>query len=69
MWDHVRGNDVDEDGPLKMGRKGWFDEVMRFYDRYLAPSARTRAAAADDPTIAVQTSDGSARACGRSHRR
>ena len=33
MWDHVRGNDVNEEGRLLMGRKGFFDEVMRFYDR------------------------------------
>jgi uncharacterized protein len=35
MWDHVRGNDVDADGRLAMGRHGWFDEVMRFYDQHL----------------------------------
>ena len=35
MWDHVRGNDVDANGRLAMGRHGWFDEVMRFYDQYL----------------------------------
>ena len=34
-WEHVRGNERDEDGRLKMGREGWFDEVMRFYDRFL----------------------------------
>jgi hypothetical protein len=31
----VRGNETDESGRLKMGRAGWFDEVMRFYDRFL----------------------------------
>lgn len=35
QWEHVRGNDVDAAGRLKMGRAGWFDEVMRFYDQYL----------------------------------
>jgi putative CocE/NonD family hydrolase len=35
MWDHVRGNDTTADGRLKMGRAGWFDEVMRWYDRYV----------------------------------
>ena len=34
-WEHVRGNETDESGRLKMGRAGWFDEVMRFYDRFL----------------------------------
>ena len=33
MWDHVRGNDTDAGGRLAMGRHGWFDEVMRFYDQ------------------------------------
>ena len=54
MWDHVRGNDVDADGRLAMGRHGWFDEVMRFYDQHLlgvAPSV-------PDPPVAVETSDG-----------
>ena len=54
MWDHVRGNDVDADGRLAMGRHGWFDEVMRFYDQHLlgvAPSVQ-------DPPVAVETSDG-----------
>jgi putative CocE/NonD family hydrolase len=54
MWDHVRGNDVDAGGRLAMGRHGWFDEVMRFYDQYLkgvAPSVQ-------DPPVAVESSDG-----------
>ena len=34
-WEHVRGNETDETGRLKMGRAGWFDEIMRFYDRFL----------------------------------
>jgi hypothetical protein len=29
MWDHVRGNDVDDNGRLKMGRAGWFGEGSR----------------------------------------
>ena len=38
-WDHVRGNETDPDtGKLKMGRAGWFAEVMRFYDRFLKGS-------------------------------
>jgi predicted acyl esterase len=55
MWDHVRGNDVDENGRLAMGRHGWFDEVMRFYDEYL----RGEAPSVADPPVAVETSDGS----------
>jgi predicted acyl esterase len=53
-WDHVRGNETEADGRLKMGRAGFFDEVMRFYDRFLQgarPSVK-------DPKIAVQTNDG-----------
>ena len=57
MWDHVRGNDTDEDGRLLMGRQGWFDETMRFYDRYLKG-----ATVPDDPPIAVESSDGKWRA-------
>lgn len=34
-WDHVRGNDRDENGTLKMGRGGWAAEVMSFYDQHL----------------------------------
>jgi hypothetical protein len=58
MWDHVRGNDTDDKGRLLMGRKGWFDETMRFYDKYLKgvnPSVK-------DPTLAVESSDGKWRA-------
>ncbi len=54
MWDHVRGNDTDATGRLAMGRKGWFDETMRFYDQYLKgvkPSVQ-------DPPIVVETNDG-----------
>src|SRR3954451_8340783 len=54
MWDHVRGNDRDENGRLKMGRAGWFDETMRFFDQYLKGDAP----AVQDPNIAVETSDG-----------
>jgi predicted acyl esterase len=53
MWDHVRGNDTDESGRLLMGRKGWFDEVMRFYDRYVKGLS-----VAADPPVVVESSDG-----------
>ena len=57
-WEHVRGNETDESGRLKMGRAGWFDEVMRFYDRFLKGTAP----AVEDPPVAVQTNDGTWRA-------
>jgi predicted acyl esterase len=57
-WEHVRGNERDDSGRLKMGRAGWFDEVMRFYDQFL--KGETPAVA--DPPIAVQTNDGRWRA-------
>ena len=57
-WEHVRGNETDESGRLKMGRAGWFDEVMRFYDRFLKGTEPAVA----DPQVAVQTNDGAWRA-------
>jgi uncharacterized protein len=57
-WEHVRGNERDESGRLKMGRAGFFDEVMRFYDRFLKGTTP----AVQDPPIAVQTNDGRWRA-------
>ncbi|HEX7300942.1 MAG TPA: CocE/NonD family hydrolase [Solirubrobacteraceae bacterium] len=57
-WEHVRGNETDDNGRLKMGRAGFFDEVMRFYDRFLKGVAPT----VQDPQIAVQTNDGKWRA-------
>ena len=41
-----------------MGRAGWFDEVMRFYDRFLKGIKPT----VEDPPFAVQTNDGKWRA-------
>ena len=60
-WEHVRGNETDDSGRLKMGRAGFFDEVMRFYDRYLKGEAPP-ATQGDDPPVAVQTNDGRWRA-------
>lgn len=58
MWDHVRGNDTTDDGSrLLMGRKGWFDEVGRFFDHHLKGGP-----APQDPKVVVQTSDGTWRA-------
>ena len=67
MWDHVRGNDTDEDGRPAMGRKGWFDETMRFFDHYVA-SAAADAATDKDPPLAVAdraTARGAPRRSGR----
>jgi len=52
-WDHVRGNDLEGDR-LAMGRAGWFDEVVRFYDEHL----KGMAPSVEDPLIAVQDSQG-----------
>ncbi|WP_424534191.1 CocE/NonD family hydrolase [Sphaerisporangium viridialbum] len=54
QWEHVRGNETNSQGRLLMGRTGWFDEVMRFYDQYLKgiePSVK-------DPNFLVEGSDG-----------
>ncbi len=57
MWDHVRGNDTDPDsGRLLMGRAGWFDEVMRWYDYYLKGEGEPPTEV--DPPVAVESSDG-----------
>jgi predicted acyl esterase len=56
MWDHVRGNDTDGTGRLAMGRAGWFDEVMRWYDHYLKGSGPNPTSV--DPPLAVESSDG-----------
>jgi hypothetical protein len=53
-WDHVRGAETDDEGRLLMGRAGWYDEVMRFYDRFLKGEEAT----VQDPMIAIQTNDG-----------
>jgi predicted acyl esterase len=58
QWNHVRGNDRDEDDRLQMGREGWFEETMAFYDEHLKgiePSV-------DYPAFAVQDSTGAWRA-------
>jgi uncharacterized protein len=65
-WEHVRGNETCASGDastgcnnknvgrLKEGRKGWFKETMRFYDRFL----KHKKPKVSDPPIAVQTNDG-----------
>src|SRR4051794_24843108 len=65
-WEHVRGNEQCGNGgllgdstgcsgtKLKMGRAGFFDEVMRFYGQFL----KGEKPAVKDPPIAIQTNDG-----------
>ena len=53
MWDHVRGNEKDEKGNLKVGRPGFFTEVMDFYAKYLK-GATTR----NYPNFIVQDNTG-----------
>ncbi|GIF04207.1 CocE/NonD family hydrolase [Actinoplanes siamensis] len=58
QWEHVRGNETNGAGQLLQGRAGFFDEVMRFYDRYLKgdrPEVR-------DPAFAVEDNTGAWRA-------
>jgi uncharacterized protein len=52
-WAHDRGNDT-VGGRLAMGREGWFDEVVRFYDEHLKGIRPKKA----DPAVVVQGSDG-----------
>ncbi|MDQ3933524.1 MAG: CocE/NonD family hydrolase [Actinomycetota bacterium] len=58
MWDHVRGNDKNSQGRLAMGRPTWFEEAMRFYDRYVAGKPDSEAPVSKDPPVALQTNDG-----------
>ncbi|GIM91284.1 CocE/NonD family hydrolase [Paractinoplanes toevensis] len=55
QWEHVRGNETNSQGQLLQGRAGFFDEVMRFYDRYLKgirPAVQDPAFAIEDNTAA-----------------
>ena len=58
QWDHVRGGDRTSDGRLAMGREGWYEETLSFYDQYLKgikPKAHY-------PAYSVETSTGAWRA-------
>lgn len=57
-WEHYRGNDRTADGKLEMGREGWFNEVMSFYDQHLKGIEPT----VDYPAYVVQDSTGAWRA-------
>jgi putative CocE/NonD family hydrolase len=53
QWDHVRGGDRVSDGRLAMGREGWYDETLSFYDQYLKgikPTVRYPAYSVEDST-------------------
>ncbi|GGQ10643.1 CocE/NonD family hydrolase [Streptomyces mutabilis] len=53
QWDHVRGGDRTPDGRLAMGREGWYQETLSFYDQYLKgirPDVRYPAYAVEDST-------------------
>lgn len=53
QWDHVRGGDRTGDGRLAMGREGWYEETLSFYDQYLKgikPKVRYPAYAVEDST-------------------
>ncbi|MFE4452834.1 CocE/NonD family hydrolase [Streptomyces sp. NPDC056796] len=53
QWEHVRGGDRTSDGRLSMGREGWYDETLSFYDQYLKgikPAVRYPAYSVEDST-------------------
>src|SRR3954452_8117528 len=50
-WQHVRGNEESAPDKLAMGRKGWYDEVLRFYDQYV----RGIEPKVEDPPFAIQS--------------
>jgi putative CocE/NonD family hydrolase len=54
QWEHVRGNETNSAGQLLQGRAGFFDEVMRFYDKYLKGITPT----VKDPAFAIEDSTG-----------
>src|SRR4051794_33994765 len=49
-WVHARGNEMDGN-KLAMGRRGWFDEVMRYYEKYV----RGIEPGVEDPPFAIQS--------------
>ena len=54
-WGHVRGNQLTVDGKqLEMGREGWFDETMSFFDEHLKGIEPTT----EYPAFAVQDNSG-----------
>ena len=62
QFDHVRGPDVEDDGRFAMGRAGFIDETMRFFDRHVAGLPESEAPTGSDPAFVVQDADGRYRA-------
>jgi putative CocE/NonD family hydrolase len=58
QWDHVRGGDRVSDGRLAMGREGWYDETLSFYDQYLKGIEPT----VDYPAYSMEDNTGAWRA-------
>ncbi|WP_392675110.1 CocE/NonD family hydrolase [Streptomyces sp. LN785] len=58
QWEHVRGGDRTSDGRLAMGREGWYDETLSFYDQYLKGKRPT----VSYPAYSVEDSTGAWRA-------
>lgn len=58
QWEHVRGGDRTADGRLSMGREGWYDETLSFYDQYLKRERPT----VSYPAYSVEDSTGAWRA-------
>ncbi|MFG3140210.1 CocE/NonD family hydrolase [Streptomyces sp. NPDC048211] len=58
QWEHVRGGDRTSDGRLSMGREGWYDETLSFYDQYLKGKRPT----VSYPAYSVEDSTGTWRA-------
>ncbi|WP_406143288.1 CocE/NonD family hydrolase [Streptomyces sp. NBC_01012] len=58
QWEHVRGGDRTADGRLSMGREGWYEETLSFYDQYLKGVRPT----GGHPAYSVEDSTGAWRA-------
>jgi uncharacterized protein len=56
MWDHIRGN--EKSAGANDAQQPFFDEVMRFYDHYVAGVPLVDAPTDRDPPASVQTGDG-----------
>ena len=52
QFTHVRPQDKDEDGKSVVGREGFIDEAMRWFDRYLKDDQTARVE--DDPAVEVE---------------
>ncbi|PJM97725.1 hypothetical protein CG719_02225 [Streptomyces sp. CB01373] len=60
QWEHVRGGDRTSNGRLSMGREGWYDETLSYYDEYLKdikPKVKYPAYSVEDSTGAWRAQD------------